>query len=56
MAFAPSDDALAIRSGFFSENEEDRTGEDANLVDALFFIGRAVHRLADAVEGSGRAS
>jgi hypothetical protein len=36
-----------------SPNEQDRNGEPANLVDGLFAIARAIHRLAD---GLGRLS
>jgi hypothetical protein len=32
-----------------SPNEADSNFEPANVVDGLYFIGRAIHRLADAV-------
>ncbi len=39
-----------IRYGLFdvfsSPNERDRNGEEANVVDGLFAIARAIHRLA----------
>lgn len=35
---------------FVSVNESDRNGEAANLVDGLFFIGRAIYDLAEKVE------
>jgi hypothetical protein len=42
--------ATAIQNVLVSPNEWDRNGEAANLVDALFFIGRAIHRLADVLD------
>jgi hypothetical protein len=43
------DIAHAIMKTLESPNEADSNWENANVVDALFFIGRAIHRLADAV-------
>jgi len=34
----------------FSPNEADRNGDSANIVDGLFEIARALHRIADALE------
>lgn len=42
--------ADAIESAMFSPNEYDRNGEPANIVDALFAISRALHRIAEAQE------
>jgi hypothetical protein len=42
--------AEAIRAVLISPNEADRNLEPANVVDALFFIGRALHSLGEAVE------
>ena len=43
---------MAISQAFES-NEVDPNGGVLNVVDALFFIGRAIHRLAGAVEALG---
>ena len=52
--------AKAIYNAFVSPNESDSNLEPANVVDALFFVGRAgcqisdaLNRIADAIEGSG---
>lgn len=37
-----------------SPNEPDSNGENANVVDGLFYIGRALHRLAAAHENANR--
>jgi hypothetical protein len=42
--------AEAIGSCLISPNESDSNLEAANVVDGLFFIGRALHRIADAIE------
>jgi hypothetical protein len=39
-----------LRACLESANEADSNLEIANVVDGLFFIGRAIHRLAAAVE------
>jgi hypothetical protein len=44
-----TDTGNAIRSTLISPNEADSNGEVANVVDGLFAIARAIHRLADAV-------
>ena len=47
-------DNKVIYESFKAMNEFDDAGENrANVVDALFFIGRAIHRLAGAVEALG---
>jgi len=46
--------AHALSQALFSPNECDRNGEDANVVDGLFAIARALETLARAVEGGGR--
>ncbi len=38
-----------IGKHMYSPNEADRNGEVANVVDGLFFIGRAIHELASEV-------
>jgi hypothetical protein len=43
--------ADSIDRNFTSPNEWDRNGEEANVVDALAGIARAIHHLAEAVEG-----
>ena len=40
---------------FSSPNEEDRNGEQANVVDGLFAIARGLHDLADAVRDRGNS-
>jgi hypothetical protein len=40
----------ALKACLMSPNEADRNGEVANVVDGLFAIARAIHRLAKAVE------
>ena len=42
--------AKAILDTLISPNEADRNMEAANVVDGLFAIARAIHRLAQAVE------
>ena len=42
--------AKAILDTLISPNESDRNMEAANVVDGLFAIARAIHRLAEAVE------
>lgn len=41
--------AQAIRYALTSPNESDRNGETANVVDGLYFIGRALYAVADAI-------
>lgn len=55
--------AEALYETLISPNESDSNLEAANVVDGLFFIGRAIARLAKAVEAlrddervAGRAS
>ena len=43
-----------LQSVFESPNESDSNGEYANVVDGLFFIGRAIEHLAVAVEGASK--
>jgi hypothetical protein len=43
--------AQAIWGTLKSPNEWDSNYEPANVVDGLYFIGRAVHALANAVKG-----
>lgn len=45
--------AEAVLGALVSPNEADRNGENANVVDGLFAIARAVHHLARAVEHLG---
>jgi hypothetical protein len=45
----------AIYACFESFNESDRNGEQANVVDGLFYIGRAIHALAKAIDRLGNA-
>ena len=40
----------SLASALSSPNESDSNGEVVNVVDGLYFIGRAIHRLATAVE------
>lgn len=40
----------AIRNSFQSPNEMDRNGETANVVDGLFFIGRGLMEITQALE------
>lgn len=42
--------AESIRDVGISPNEADTNGEPANLVDGLFFMGRQLRRIADALE------
>jgi hypothetical protein len=42
--------AKALRVSLNSPNERDSNGESANVVDGLFAIARAIHRLAEAYE------
>lgn len=44
--------AVAIRETLISPNEADRNLEAANVVDGLFYIGRAIMELAKAVKDS----
>ena len=44
------DIADAIFAAFESPNEHDSNGEQANVVDGLFAIERAIIRLAQAIE------
>lgn len=44
------DIAAALRDTLRSPNESDSNGEAANVVDGLFAISRALHRLAKAIE------
>ena len=46
--------ASAIAEFLATPNEFDSNGEAANVVDGLFFIGRAIHRLAEAIEGKAK--
>lgn len=41
--------ADAINLNFTSPNECDTNGESANVVDGLFCIARAIHKLAEAI-------
>lgn len=43
--------ARSLRDVFISPNEADSNFEPANVVDGLYFIGRAIKQLAEAVEG-----
>ena len=43
--------AAALQDVFISPNEADSNLEPANVVDGLFAIARAIHRLADVVDG-----
>lgn len=45
----------AIRDSLISPNETDRNLEDANVVDGLFAVARAINRLADAALESNDA-
>jgi hypothetical protein len=53
---APPSDAdviiKAMTDVFVSPNESDSNGEEANVVDGLFAIARALNRVAKAIEGS----
>lgn len=42
--------ADAVQQALISANELDVNYEPANVVDSLFFIGRALHRIAAAME------
>ena len=44
--------AHTIASTLGSPNESDSNGEAANVVDGLYFIGRAIYALAEAIEKS----
>jgi len=50
-----SDIARAIKYAFSSPNECDSNGEEANIVDAIYMLARAINRLADAVQAFGRS-
>lgn len=43
--------AEALLYTLTSANETDRNGEEANVVDGLFEIARAIHALARAIAG-----
>ncbi len=43
---------MAISGAFESLNESDSNFERANVVDGLFFIGRAIEKLAEAVKAT----
>ncbi len=45
---------IAVARAGVSPNESDRNGEEANVVDGLFAMARAIDRLARAVEGVPR--
>lgn len=47
--------AEALGNVFVSPNESDSNGEVANVVDGLYFIGRAIYALAKAVEKAGQS-
>lgn len=52
MKYQPREDCDiqdVVYSALHSPNESDRNGETANVVDGLFFIGRAINRVADAL-------
>ena len=42
-----------LKAVFESPNESDRNFEPANVVDGLFAIARAIHRLADVIGKEG---
>jgi hypothetical protein len=42
--------AKAIRDALISPNELDKDWGDANVVDGLFFIGRGLYAIAEALE------
>lgn len=42
--------ALALRDVFTTPNESDSNGEVPNVVDALYYLGRELGRIADALE------
>lgn len=48
--------ANALWGTLQSENEEDRNGEPANVVDALKSIARGLGAVAEAIDRFGRAS
>ncbi len=61
MAASPKEIQDAIKhigNNLESPNESDHNGEAANIVDALFFIGRSLDGVADALRclGNGNAS
>ncbi len=41
-----------LANSFVSPNESDSNGEIANVVDGLYVLARAIHHLAQAVEGT----
>ncbi|MGB9662265.1 MAG: hypothetical protein ACPL5F_09675 [Moorellaceae bacterium] len=47
--------AEALLRTLETPNEYDRNLEPANVVDGLYFLGRAIHRLAQAVEALAEA-
>ena len=47
--------ANAIRETLFSENEADRNGEAANVVDGLFEIARGLYAIAGSIQRLGNA-
>lgn len=53
--YAFSDTSMAIRETFASSNESDSNGEPANVVDGLFYIGRALWAIAEALKNKETA-
>ncbi len=54
MPMTPDDWNRVVDRAFSSPNERDRNGEVANIVDGLFEIARALHRIANAMETSSK--
>lgn len=50
MALTDEGLSRALHSVFITPNEVDSNLENAGIADGLYFIGRAIHRLAQAVE------
>jgi hypothetical protein len=46
----------ALKNVFISPNEADSNYEPANVVDGLYAIARAIHRLSDVIEEKGGES
>lgn len=44
----------AMNQNFTSANEMDSNFEQANIVDALFFLGRALNKVADAINNNNK--
>ena len=42
-----------LANNFKSENEADRNGEVANIVDGLYYIAYSLKRIADIMESNG---